>query len=655
MNTDAAGNGKRVKVPSTSSDLESSNAPNSKKGRYGDETPSGLPSPNMTTFGTLNDTRSAQASPAQPEPRRADVDRNNGFDQGKVDPAMDKRYDSTVGIGSTFSQETENGTIMCKSCKSKHKLFLWAELISTNSKCENVKMGKVSNCGSEDQSDYPPDDLPRPVQEGLDHKATSGENLAAAGYLLGRSEECDVIIRDPQISNRHCLIYKETLASGNLAVFIEDMSANGTYINGQKLGRNNRQRLHNGDEISLTHSRGKDEDVSFIFKQSRGKKGKGKTFDEAFILGKTLGSGHFAEVKLGIERASGTQFAIKVFKRKPHQRSKDAGNLAQEIGILMGATHPYITCIREVFDEDQFIYIVMELAPGGELFDLIIERQKLTENETRHIFLQLLTGLKYLHERNIVHRDIKPENILVMDKGNMSIRLADFGLAKIVGEDSFTTSLCGTPSYVAPEILVNTSHRKYGHPVDVWSCGVVLYICLCGFPPFSDELAPPSMQEQIKTAKFEFPSPYWDPVSDPALHLIERMLTVDPNERITVAEALEHPWMKGLQPEAYSNASTPLDIFSLADLDITRRTGIVRERTKLADMNPKEAAEIGETKVVRPNVDEDDSDKTKLDEMERARETFMAMGESDPDATIYDEESEIPATQVDETVEESHD
>ena len=146
-------------------------------------------------------------------------------------------------------------------------------------------------------------------------------------------------------------------------------------------------------------------------------------------------------------------------------------------------------------------------------------RQKLNENETRKLFKQLFQSIKYLHERNIVHRDIKPENILLVDK-DLHVKLADFGLAKIIGEESFTTTLCGTPSYVAPEILADSKQRKYTKAVDVWSLGVVLYICLCGFPPFSDELYsrdfPFTLSQQIKSGRFDYPSPYWDSVGDPA-------------------------------------------------------------------------------------------------------------------------------------------
>jgi serine/threonine-protein kinase CHEK2 len=184
-----------------------------------------------------------------------------------------------------------------------------------------------------------------------------------------------------------------------------------------------------------------------------------------------------------------------------------------------------------------------------------------------------------------VHRDIKPENILVVDK-EMHVKLADFGLAKIIGEDSFTTTLCGTPSYVAPEILAEGRHRKYTKAVDIWSLGVVLYICLCGFPPFSDELYskdfPYTLAQQIKSGRFDYPSPYWDSVGDPALDLIDSMLVVDPEKRFTVDQCLAHPWTTQKMPNV--NDSTDGLVAGVGDLQVHKR-GIVRERTLLSSIN----------------------------------------------------------------------
>lgn len=196
------------------------------------------------------------------------------------------------------------------------------------------------------------------------------------------------------------------------------------------------------------------------------------------------------------------------------------------------------------------------------------------------------------HDRGIVHRDIKPENILLTDK-DLHVKVADFGLAKIIGEESFTSTLCGTPSYVAPEILEDTKHRRYTRAVDIWSLGVVLYICLCGFPPFSDELYsrenPYNLTQQIKAGRFDYPSPYWDSVGDPALDLIDRMLTVDVAKRYTIDDCLEHPWtaQKNLNP----NDSTDGLVGGIANLDFSKRK-IARERTLLSAINDIKIARV---------------------------------------------------------------
>jgi serine/threonine-protein kinase Chk2 len=191
---------------------------------------------------------------------------------------------------------------------------------------------------------------------------------------------------------------------------------------------------------------------------------------------------------------------------------------------------------------------------------------------------------------------------LVIDK-ELNVKIADFGLAKIIGEESFTTTLCGTPSYVAPEILEQSNRRRYTRAVDIWSLGVVLYICLCGFPPFSDELYSPenpyTLSQQIKLGRFDYPSPYWDSVGDPALDLIDRMLTVDVEKRITVEECLEHPWttMRNISLTDSTEGLTG----ALAGLDFSRRKP-QRERTLLSSINDVKIEKVIDTQPDKPPV-----------------------------------------------------
>ncbi|KAL9105901.1 MAG: hypothetical protein Q9227_009012 [Pyrenula ochraceoflavens] len=432
-----------------------------------------------------------------------------------------------------------------------------------------------------------------------DRKRTKG--IPSGGYLIGRHIECDLVLDIPTISNRHCLLFSENKKGGSIAV-LEDLSQNGTFVNEALVGRNKRRELEDNDEVTVL------DEARFLFRYPKNRDS--NAFKQQYRILQQLGKGHFASVYLCVEKSTGFKFAVKRFERRygESQRSQTEG-LQQEIGVLMGVSHPNVLCLKDTFDEADGVYLVLELAAEGELFNYIVTKQKLSEEETRKVFIQLFQGIKYLHERSIVHRDIKPENILLTDK-NLAVKLADFGLAKIIGEESFTTTLCGTPSYVAPEILENTRHRKYTRAVDVWSLGVVLYICLCGFPPFSDELYtrdnPYTLAQQIKMGRFDYPSPYWDSVGDPALDLIDRMLTVDAEKRITIDECLEHPWVTNKANYINPTDSTDGLTGAMNQLDFARRKP-KRERTLLSTINdikiskviraPSPNGPIGEAKV----------------------------------------------------------
>ncbi|KAI1276347.1 hypothetical protein F5Y07DRAFT_140399 [Xylaria sp. FL0933] len=277
-------------------------------------------------------------------------------------------------------------------------------------------------------------------------------------------------------------------------------------------------------------------------------------FSKRYSLLEPLGRGHYAEVYTASHKATGAVYAVKIlpYCRKNGKFYKAEFESMQE---LQEEHHPNILRLIDAFTDyaEKKILFVQELGVHGELFNFIVKKVKLTEDETRTIFSQMFSALAYCHGLGWVHRDIKPENILLTDTANLTVKIADFGLAtKLVNAEGgrvLAKTLCGTPSYVAPEVLAGDPLRPYGTGVDVWSCGVVLYICLCGFPPFSDELYsrefPYTLSQQIKHGKFDYPSPYWDSVGDPALDLIDRMLVVDVDKRYCIEQCIRDPWLSG--------------------------------------------------------------------------------------------------------------
>ncbi|XP_066488187.1 serine/threonine-protein kinase DCLK2 isoform X2 [Tiliqua scincoides] len=263
------------------------------------------------------------------------------------------------------------------------------------------------------------------------------------------------------------------------------------------------------------------------------------TILEKYKVGKVIGDGNFAVVKECIERSTGKEFALKII-----DKGKCCGKehlIENEVSILRRVKHPNIIMLIEEMDTATELYLVMELVKGGDLFDAITSSTKYTERDGSAMVYNLASALKYLHGLNIVHRDIKPENLLVCEysDGTKSLKLGDFGLATVVEGPLYT--VCGTPTYVAPEIIAETG---YGLKVDIWAAGVITYILLCGFPPFrSENNVQEDLFDQILVGKLEYPSPYWDNITDSAKELITLMLQVNVEARYTAAQILNHPWV----------------------------------------------------------------------------------------------------------------
>eukprot|EP01114_Cavostelium_apophysatum_P023101 TRINITY_DN859_c0_g1_i1.p1 TRINITY_DN859_c0_g1~~TRINITY_DN859_c0_g1_i1.p1 ORF type:complete len:300 (+),score=72.46 TRINITY_DN859_c0_g1_i1:73-972(+) len=262
--------------------------------------------------------------------------------------------------------------------------------------------------------------------------------------------------------------------------------------------------------------------------------------EDVYEVKEELGKGAFSVVKLGVNKSTGEKVAIKMIDKKAASTDQDAKRLKTEVDILKKVSHPNIVCLKDLFETSDKLYLVMELVTGGELFDKIVEKGQYSEREASTVVKKMISAVLYLHNNSIAHRDLKPENLLL--KGGSTdteVMLSDFGLSKIVGVESMMETACGTPYYVAPEVLSATGYDK---EVDLWSCGVITYLLLCGFPPFYGESLP-EVFEQIMKADYDFPEPYWNDVSEDAKNFISKLLVVDPKKRYTATQALEHPWL----------------------------------------------------------------------------------------------------------------
>ncbi|KAL0487448.1 calcium/calmodulin-dependent protein kinase [Acrasis kona] len=270
-----------------------------------------------------------------------------------------------------------------------------------------------------------------------------------------------------------------------------------------------------------------------------------KTYDikKDYDIGRVLGSGTFSTVKLATQKSDSRQVAVKIIDKTNLQVNTDS--LRTEVKILKSVEDPNIVELIDIYEKDQKVYLVMELLTGGELFDRIVNKYPNGYNEevAAELTKKIVLSVKYLHSRGIVHRDLKPENLLYASESNDSdIKITDFGLAKMADGDFLLKTACGTPNYVAPEVLLN---EGYDASVDMWSIGVILYILLCGFPPFYSENTP-ELFDQIINGSYDFPSPYWDKVSLSARDLITKLLQIDPKKRFTPDQCLSHPWIKNL-------------------------------------------------------------------------------------------------------------
>ncbi|KAL2298440.1 hypothetical protein Nmel_015437 [Mimus melanotis] len=398
-------------------------------------------------------------------------------------------------------------------------------------------------------------------------------------YWFGRDKSCDYSFSKlglsetgfyQNYSKKHFRIFREMGPKNSFVAYIEDHSANGTFVNRELIGKGKRLPLTHNSEISLSIQTNKvfvfsdlmvDDQMMFP-----------KEFREKYIMSKTLGrfltelcscfSGACGEVKLAFEKSTCNKVAVKIINKRKFVASgltdaNPALNINTEIEILKKIDHPCLIKIKNFFEAEDY-YIVLELMEGGELYDRVSRPIKMKEDTCKLYFYQMLLAVKvhnrsvtcwgalnYLHDNGIIHRDLKPENVLLSSSEEIClIKITDFGQSKILGEASLMKTLCGTPMYLAPEVLNSLGTAGYSRAVDCWSLGVILFVCLCGYPPFNEQNTQLSLKDQITHGKYTFIAKEWKHVSDMALDLVKKLLVVDPSKRLTTEEALEHPWLQ---------------------------------------------------------------------------------------------------------------
>jgi calcium/calmodulin-dependent protein kinase I len=277
--------------------------------------------------------------------------------------------------------------------------------------------------------------------------------------------------------------------------------------------------------------------------------------DEVYEIGEELGRGTFSVVKEGTHRKTKQKLALKFIDKKFVDKD-DIILLRREIEIMKKVQHENVLSLKEIYETETNLTLVVELVNGGELFFKIVEQGSYSEKDASNIVRQIVNGVRYLHGQGIAHRDLKPENLLCSfpedgdddnttnsnNSSGMTIKIADFGLSKIFAGGQQLETSCGTPDYAAPEVL--TGEQAYDKSVDLWSVGVITYVLLCGFPPFYAS-SQPALFEKIIHADYDFPEPEWNYISDTAKDFIRNLLVLEPVKRLTVEQCLAHPFLAG--------------------------------------------------------------------------------------------------------------
>ncbi|EMD33747.1 hypothetical protein CERSUDRAFT_125997 [Gelatoporia subvermispora B] len=366
-------------------------------------------------------------------------------------------------------------------------------------------------------------------------------------YTIGRNpDHSDCRLMGMKISNTHCRISWDGKEDRIAAITVHDLSSNGTFVNGIKIGKGRHALLHDGNEIAFgtvapQTQNGGAEDYRYVFRHvAAGEPATG--LHAEYQIDRELGKGSFATVMRAMHRATGKWFAVKVIQRS-RLRSTDSQSFTREISILERLQHPNICQFKESIMEAHTINLVLEYVRGGDLLDFILKHHGLPEPLAQHLTYQICDALSYIHDQGIAHRDLKPENILLTDENPPRVKVADFGLAKAVDSLTMLRTMCGTPCYLAPEVVLQTRDEGYDHVVDSWSVGVIVFSMLTESSPFTDEDPNLQVKARILSRTVEWGLLNERRVSSAAEHFVRRLLDYEPRSRLTLNAARDHPWL----------------------------------------------------------------------------------------------------------------
>ncbi|KAF8494633.1 kinase-like protein [Russula emetica] len=397
---------------------------------------------------------------------------------------------------------------------------------------------------------------------------------------IGRGANNDFVFPGMRISYNHCRIIWDGSEDAQSQVVVHDNSTNGTWINGARILKGHSRILRDGNEIAFGSPMQQQnllEDYRYIYRHLAPYELTG--IHAHYDMAHELGRGTFATVMKAMSRTTSDWWAVKIIHSQKlrganaaannnndnnnnnaaaRQNSGHMQNLVREISILEKLNHPNICGLRETFvpeDGGHDFYLVLELVEGGDLLDYILSHNGLSEPMSQHITSQICSALSYIHEKGITHRDLKPENVLLTKDDPPVVKVADFGLAKVVDSLTMLRTMCGTPNYLAPEVVMEGVRIKgYDHLVDSWSVGVIVFSMLTNTGPFIEDDHEPDIQRRISGRQISWNTLQELGISTTAQEFIRRLLDVNPTTRMSLSDALHHPWLSPSAPSGSGNA-----------------------------------------------------------------------------------------------------